>query len=80
MLSQQLLNNIESLPPNLQKEVSDFVDFLRQKYPAQQVNLQRTVGSNRLFDQLRLVTDFSNEEVDLLFKRDSDDTGREIEL
>ena len=80
MLSQQLLNNIESLPPNLQKEVGDFVDFLRQKYPAQQVNLQRTVGSNRLFDQLRLVTDFSNEEVDLLFKRDSDDAGREIEL
>ena len=80
MLNQQLLRNIESLPPNLQKEVGDFVDFLRQKYPSQQVNLQRTVGSNRLFDQLRLVTDFSNEEVDLLFKRDSDDTGREIEL
>lgn len=32
-----------------------------------------------LFEQLRLITDFSDEEVDLLFKRDND-TGREIEL
>ena len=79
MLNQQLLQNIESLPPDLQKEVGDFVDFLRQKYPLPNKS-PRTVEEYRLFAQLRLVTDFSNEEVDLLFKRDSDDTGREIEL
>lgn len=44
MLNQQLLNNIESLPPDLQKEVGD---FLRQKYPLSQVKSQRTVGEYR---------------------------------
>ena len=33
-----------------------------------------------LFDQLRLVDNFSNEEVDLLFKRDNADTARDIDL
>ena len=80
MLNSQLLQNIEALTPDLQKEVGDFVDFLRQKYPSPKAKSPRTVGEYRLFTQLRLVTDFSNEEVDLLFKRDSDDTGREIEL
>ena len=32
-----------------------------------------------LFEQLRLISDFSDDEIDLLFQRDSD-TGREIEL
>ena len=86
------------MPPDLQKEVGDFVDFLRQKYPLSQVKSQRTVGEYRqqivmhddfdqaldkekpLFDQLRLDSNFSNEEVDLLFKRDKADTARDIDL
>lgn len=32
-----------------------------------------------LFEQLHLISDFSDDEIDLLFQRDSD-TGREIEL
>lgn len=80
MLNQQLITNIESLPPNIQKEVIDFVEFLQKKYSPPKTKSPSTVTNSRLFEQLRLVTDFSNEEVDLLFKRDSDDTGREIEL
>lgn len=47
MLNQQLITNIESLPSNLQKEVSDFVEFLQQKYLSSQSKSQRTVGEYR---------------------------------
>ena len=56
MLNQQLLQNIESLPPDLQKEVGDFVDFLRQKYPPPTAKQQRTVGEYR--QQIVMHADF----------------------
>jgi hypothetical protein len=56
MLNSQLLQNIESLPPDLQKEVGDFVDFLRQKYPLLTTKQQRTVGEYR--QQIVMHTDF----------------------
>lgn len=57
MLNQQLLHNIESLPPDLQKEVGDFVDFLRQKYPSPKAKLPRTVGEYR--QQIVMHDDFN---------------------
>jgi hypothetical protein len=57
MLNQQLLRNIESLPPDLQKEVGDFVDFLRQKYPSPKSKSQRTVGEYR--QQIVMPDDFN---------------------
>ena len=56
MLNQQLLHNIESLPPDLQKEVGDFVDFLRQKYPLPTTKQKRTVGEYR--QQIVMHADF----------------------
>lgn len=43
MHGQQLLQEIEVLPPELQKQVSDFVIFLR-KQQQQQFIQKRTVG------------------------------------
>jgi len=43
MNSQQLVNEIEVLPPELQKQVFDFVAFLKTQQLKQQVN-KRTVG------------------------------------
>ena len=43
MHSQQLLHEIEILPPELQKQVSDFVVFLRRQQQKQQIK-KRTVG------------------------------------
>ena len=43
MHSQQLLHEIEVLPPELQKQVSDFVLFLR-KQQLKQEDKKRTVG------------------------------------
>jgi len=43
MHSQQLLHEIEALPPELQKQVSDFVVFLRRQQQKQQIK-KRTVG------------------------------------
>ena len=43
MHGQQLLQEIEILPPELQKQVSDFVVFLR-KQQQRQVRKNRTVG------------------------------------
>ena len=43
MHHQQLLHEIEVLPPELQKQVSDFVVFLRRQQQKQQIN-KRTVG------------------------------------
>jgi hypothetical protein len=57
------------------KNAQEAIIYLINDYLKQQRNKEKP-----LFDQLRLVTDFNDEEVDLLFKRDSDDTGRKIEL
>lgn len=43
MHGQQLLQEIEILPPELQKQVSDFVAFLR-KQQQRQTRIRRTVG------------------------------------
>lgn len=43
MHGQQLLHEIEILPPELQKQVSDFVVFLRKQQQKQLVK-KRTVG------------------------------------
>ncbi len=43
MHGQQLLHEIEILPPELQKQVSDFVIFLRKQQQKQLVK-KRTVG------------------------------------
>ena len=43
MQSQQLLHEIEVLPPDLQKQVTDFVVFLR-KQQIRQLRKKRTVG------------------------------------
>ena len=50
MHGQQLLQEIEILPPELQKQVSDFVVFLR-KQQQKQVIKKRTVGEykNKIF-------------------------------
>lgn len=61
MLNQQLLQDIASLPPDLQKEVGDFVDFLRQKYHAQTTQSQRTTGEYR---QQITVSDNFNQPLD----------------
>lgn len=60
MLNQQLLQDIASLPPDLQKEVGDFVDFLRQKYPSQ-TQQRRTTGEYR---QQIIVHDSFNQPLD----------------
>jgi hypothetical protein len=43
MQGQQLLHEIEILPPDLQKQVTDFVVFLR-KQQIRQLRKKRTVG------------------------------------
>jgi hypothetical protein len=43
MHGQQLLHEIEILPPELQKQVSDFVIFLRKQQQKQPIQ-KRTVG------------------------------------
>lgn len=43
MQDQQLLHEIEILPPDLQKQVTDFVVFLR-KQQIRQLRKKRTVG------------------------------------
>jgi len=43
MHGQQLLQEIEILPPELQKQVSDFVIFLRKQQQKQHIK-KRTVG------------------------------------
>ena len=43
MYGQQLLHEIEILPPELQKQVSDFVIFLRKQQQKQLIK-KRTVG------------------------------------
>jgi hypothetical protein len=50
MHGQQLLQEIEILPPELQKQVSDFVVFLRKQQQKQFIK-KRTVGEykNKIF-------------------------------
>ena len=57
MHSQQLLNEIEILPPELQKQVSDFVLFLRKQQQKQLIK-QRTVGEYS--DQIVIHDDFND--------------------
>jgi DNA replication protein DnaC len=57
------------------KNAQEAIIYLINDYLKQHRNKEKP-----LFNQLRLATNFSNEEVDLLFKRDSNDTSREIEL
>ena len=57
MQSQQLLNEIEILPPELQKQVSDFVLFLRKQQQKQLIK-QRTVGEYS--DQIVIHDDFND--------------------
>jgi len=55
MNSQQLVHEIEVLPPELQKQVFDFVAFLKKQQLKQQEN-KRTVGEYR--DKIRIAKDF----------------------
>jgi hypothetical protein len=55
MNSQQLVHEIEVLPPELQKQVFDFVAFLRKQQLKQRVT-KRTVGEYR--DKIRIAKDF----------------------
>ena len=55
MHGQQLLHEIEILPPELQKQVSDFVVFLRKQQQKQFVN-KRTVGEYK--DKIVILEDF----------------------
>lgn len=55
MNSQQLVHEIEVLPPELQKQVFDFVAFLKKQQLKQQAN-KRTVGEYR--DKIRIAKDF----------------------
>ena len=55
MHGQQLLHEIEILPPELQKQVSDFVVFLRKQQQKQFVN-KRTVGEYK--DKIVIHEDF----------------------
>ncbi len=55
MHSQELLQEIEILPPELQKQVSDFVGFLR-KQQQKQVVKKRTVGEYK--DKIVIREDF----------------------
>ncbi len=54
MNSQQLVHEFEVLPPELQKQVFDFVSFLRKQQ--QQLVKKRTVGEYR--DKIRIADDF----------------------
>ncbi|MCK9396474.1 MAG: DUF2281 domain-containing protein [Methylobacter sp.] len=55
MNSQQLVHEIEVLPPELQKQVFDFVAFLKKQQLKQQES-KRTVGEYR--DKIRIAKDF----------------------
>lgn len=55
MNSRQLVHEIEVLPPELQKQVVDFVAFLRKQQLRQRVT-ERTVGEYR--DKIRIAEDF----------------------
>ena len=55
MHGQQLLHEIEILPPELQKQVSDFVVFLRKQQQKQLVK-KRTVGEYK--DKIVIHEDF----------------------
>jgi hypothetical protein len=55
MHGQQLLHEIEILPPELQKQVSDFVVFLRKQQQKQHVK-KRTVGEYK--DKIVIHEDF----------------------
>lgn len=55
MNSQQLVHEIEVLPPELQKQGVDFVAFLRKQQLKQRV-IKRTVGEYR--DKIRITKDF----------------------
>ena len=55
MHGQQLLQEIEILPPELQKQVSDFVVFLRKQQQKQFVK-KRTVGEYK--DKIVIHEDF----------------------
>jgi hypothetical protein len=55
MHGQQLLHEIEILPPELQKQVSDFVVFLRKQQQKQLVK-KRTVGEYK--DKIMIHEDF----------------------
>lgn len=55
MHSQELLQEIEILPPELQKQVSDFVSFLRKQQQKQPIK-KRTVGEYK--DKIVLHDDF----------------------
>jgi hypothetical protein len=56
MHGQQLLQEIEILPPELQKQVSDFVVFLRNQQQKQQIKA-RTVGE--YIDKIVIHDDFN---------------------
>jgi len=56
MHGQQLLHEIEILPPELQKQVSDFVVFLRKQQQKQFVK-KRTVGEYK--DKIVIHEDFN---------------------
>jgi hypothetical protein len=55
MHAQQLLHEIEVLPPELQKQVSDFVIFLRRQQQKQQ-RQKRTIGE--YIDKIVIHDDF----------------------
>ncbi len=55
MHSQELLQEIEILPPELQKQVSDFVGFLRKQQQKQSIK-KRTVGEYK--DKIVIREDF----------------------
>lgn len=55
MNSQQLAHEVEVLPPELQKQVFDFVAFLRKQQLRQQLT-KRTVGEYR--DKIRITDSF----------------------
>ncbi len=58
MNSQQLLNKIEILPPELQKQVYDFVLFLYRQQQQKQFIKKRTVGEYK--DKIRIHEDFDD--------------------
>jgi predicted KAP-like P-loop ATPase len=57
------------------KNAQEAIVYVINEYLKQHRNKEKP-----LFDQLRLDSNFSNEEVDLLFKRDKADTARDIDL
>ena len=56
IIPNQLIHQFESLTPELQKQVIDFVVFLRKQSLPQQVS-KRTVGEYR--DKIQIADDFS---------------------